>query len=238
MDASLIDRYAAAHARVRDRIGEAAARVGRDPDDIRLVAISKTVPAERLRAAVAAGLGTLGENRVQEAAGKAPELPGVEWHLVGGLQSNKVGRALELFSVLQSVDSLALAERIDRLAAGRSVRVLLQVNVDDDPAKGGFQPASMTGDLERVLALPALRVEGLMTVGRLMDDAEAARSTFVALRRLSEALRGRHPGLGPELSMGMSEDYPVAVEEGATIVRVGRGLFGDRPPASGAGGDD
>lgn len=234
MDASLIERYASARARVLERIADAAARVGRDPGDVRLVAISKTVPAELLRAAVAAGVDTLGENRVQEAATKMPEVPGVEWHLVGGLQSNKVGRALELFTVIQSVDSVGLAERIDRLAAGRSVRVLLQVNVDEDPAKGGFQAGSIDADLDRVLALPGLRVEGLMTVGRLVDDAEAARSTFVALRRLSESLRGRYPTLGPELSMGMSEDYPVAVEEGATIVRVGRGLFGDRPPV-GAG---
>jgi len=194
------------------------------------VAVSKTFDADVVGAAVAAGLTTLGENRVQEAEAKAPLLPdAVEWHLVGGLQSNKAARAIALFDVIQSVDSVALAQRLDRLADGRQARVLLQVNVDADDAKGGFTPASVADALPEVLALPGLRVEGLMTVGLLVGDAEAARPTFVRLRELSERLRASSPGLGRELSMGMTDDFEVAVEEGSTIVRVGRALFGSRP---------
>jgi pyridoxal phosphate enzyme (YggS family) len=203
---------------------------------VRLVAVSKTFPADVLRAAVEAGLTTLGENRVQEAEAKAPALPdGVEWHLVGGLQSNKAARALALFDVIQTVESLALAERLARLAAGRPVRILLQVNVDGDAAKGGFEPGEVAEALPAILALPSLQVEGLMTVGRLVSEPEAARPTFVRLRALSERLRPDHPTLGGELSMGMTDDFEVAVEEGATIVRVGRALFGSRPvPGTGA----
>jgi pyridoxal phosphate enzyme (YggS family) len=197
--------------------------------------VSKTFGADVLSAAVAAGLTTLGENRVQEAEAKAPLLPdSVEWHLVGGLQSNKAARALAQFDVIQSVDSLALAERLARLAEGRQVRVLLQVNVDGDAAKGGFTPEGVTEALPAITALPELRVEGLMTVGRLVATTEEARPTFIRLRELAERLRAAHPSLGGELSMGMSEDYEVAVEEGATIVRVGRALFGVRPPLPGA----
>lgn len=204
-----------------------------------LVAVSKTVPADRLRAGVAAGLTTLGENRVQEAAEKAPFVPGAAWHLVGHLQGNKARAALALFDVVESLDSLDLARRLDRLVAdgGAAPRrppdarlpVLLQVNVDADPAKAGFSPEALTAALPELLALPHLRVEGLMTVGRLVADPADARPTFVALRRLSERLRAAEPGLGAALSMGMSDDFEVAVEEGATIVRVGRLLFGPRP---------
>ncbi len=190
--------------------------------------VSKTVPAERLAAAVAAGVTTLGENRIQEAAPKVALLPGVEWHLVGQLQGNKTGRAMDLFDVIQSVDSVTLASRISRLAGERVVRVLLQVNVDADPAKSGFLPDVLAAELAALLELPGLHVAGLMTVGRMVERAEDARSTFVALRELSNRLRSVHPVLGPELSMGMSTDFEIAVEEGATIVRVGRALFGDR----------
>ena len=193
--------------------------------------MSKTFGAEVLAAAVAAGLTTLGENRVQEAEAKAPALPdSVEWHLVGGLQSNKAARALALFDVIQSVDSLALAERLARLGEGREVRILLQVNVDSDDAKGGFSPEGVAEALPGILALTGLRLDGLMTVGRFVTEPEEARPTFVRLRELSERLRQDHPALGRELSMGMTEDFEVAVEEGATIVRVGRALFGSRPP--------
>ncbi len=180
-----------------------------------------------------AGLTTLGENRVQEAEAKAADVRGVaHWHLIGGLQSNKVSRALAVFDLIQTVDSLALAERISRLAGDRTVRILLQVNVDADPAKAGFSPETLRRQLGGVLGLPRIHVAGLMTVGRLVEHAEEARSTFGSLRRLSEELRAAHPRLGPELSMGMSDDFEVAVEEGATIVRVGRALFGDRPPVT------
>jgi pyridoxal phosphate enzyme (YggS family) len=148
---------------------------------------------------------------------------------VGGLQSNKAARAIALFHVIQSVDSLALAERLARLADGRELRILLQVNVDGDQAKGGFSPEGVAEALPGILGLPGLRVDGLMTVGRLATTPEEARPTFVRLRELSDRLRGAHPGLGAQLSMGMTEDYAVAVEEGATIVRVGRALFGSRP---------
>lgn len=199
---------------------------------MRLVAVSKTVPIGRIRAAFAAGLTTLGENRVQEGAEKAGSLPGAQWHLIGPLQSNKARRAVEIFHAIQTVDRPELADRLDRLAGelrpGRPLPVLLQVNVDADAAKAGFSPADLDAGLPRILDHPNLTVGGLMTVGRLVDDPAAARPTFVALRRLSEQLRSGHPRLGAELSMGMSDDFEVAVEEGATLVRIGRALFGAR----------
>lgn len=228
-----VERFRAARAAVLDRIAAACGRVGREPGEVTLVAVSKTVPAERLRAAVAAGLTVLGENRVQEAAAKAAEVPGATWHLVGPLQANKVRRAAELFSMIQSVDSVALARRLDRIAGevhpGSLLPVLLQVNVDDDATKAGFDPGDVEAALAELLALRGLRVDGLMTIGRLVARAEDARPTFRALRLLGERLRARHPALGGALSMGMSEDFEVAVEEGATLVRVGRALFGERP---------
>jgi hypothetical protein len=238
----------------------ACARVGRDPASVTLVAISKTVDAERLRAAVAAGLTTLGENRVQEAAAKARLVPGATWHLVGHLQSNKVRLALDTFETIQSVDSVELATRLDRLAgdafdaagtpsgsvatatatASDTARhaVFVQVNVDGDPAKAGFQRDALPAALPALLALPNLEVRGLMTVGRLAVSPAAARPTFVALRELSASLRQAMPGLGAELSMGMSDDFEVAVEEGATMVRVGRALFGERAHVHGPGEPD
>lgn len=232
-DPAEIDRLEVARSAVLDRIARACARAGRDPASVRLVAVSKTVPVGRVRAALAAGLTDFGENRVQEAATKVPLVPGARWHLVGPLQANKARRAVELFDVVQSVDSVELAGRLDRVAAdlrpGRPLPVLLQVNVDVDPHKAGFAPDGLAVALAALLALPALRVEGLMTIGRLVGDPEEARPTFRRLRDLSARLRAAQPALGPELSMGMSDDYPVAVEEGATIVRVGRALFGTRP---------
>jgi pyridoxal phosphate enzyme (YggS family) len=231
-----VARLSAARAAVQARIDAACGRAARDPGTVQLVAISKTVPLEVLLAAPAAGLHVLGENRVQEAADKVPGLPDVEWHLVGHLQGNKAGRAIELFSVIQSVDSVALAERLARLAAERGrerLPVFLQVNVDADPAKAGFDPAALEAALPGLLSLTSLEVRGLMTVGLLVDDPEAARPTFVRLRALSERLRGAHPGLGAGLSMGMSDDFEVAIEEGSTLVRVGRAIFGERPPVAG-----
>lgn len=221
---------------ILSRIAEAAGRAGRQPDAVTVVAVSKTVDAERIAAAAAAGWEAFGENRVQERAAKADALmaAGVraEWHLVGPLQSNKARRAVELFDVIETVDSPELARRLDRISAevrpGRALPVLLQVNVDDDPAKAGFHPDALPRELGQILDLPNLRVDGLMTVGRLVERAEDARSTFVALRTLGERLRAAQPRLGGELSMGMTEDYPIAVEEGATIVRIGRAIFGER----------
>jgi hypothetical protein len=231
-------------------IADACARAGRDPAGVTLVAVSKTVDAARLRAAVAAGLTTLGENRVQEAEAKIPAVPGATWHLVGPLQANKARRAVALFEVIESVDSVALAARLDRLAGeirpGRPLPILLQVNVDADPSKAGFAPDGLAAALPVLAGLPNLELRGLMTVGRLAETAEEARPTFRALRALSERLRAPGPGsagagatttrsgraLGPALSMGMSDDYPVAIVEGATLVRVGRALFGERSPVA------
>jgi PLP dependent protein len=233
---SRVARYRAARASVLERIAAACARAGRDPDRVRLIAVSKTVPADWLRDAVAAGLDQLGENRVQEGLAKAPEVPGAQWHLVGPLQSNKARRALEVFDSIQTIDSLDLARRLDRLVpevrpqTGSDARypVLVQVNVDVDPAKAGFAPTEIPAVIGEFLTLPHIAVRGLMTVGRLTDEPAAARRTFSGLRELSERSRGDWPELGSELSMGMSDDFELAVEEGATIVRVGRALFGER----------
>ena len=200
-----------------------------------LVAISKTVPVERLRLAQAAGHDLLGENRVQEAAGKIPQLGPSSWHLVGHLQKNKAAKAIELFDVIESVDSSALAARLDRLVGEREARagavlpIYLQVNVDGDPAKAGFPPDALERELGAVLELPNLEVRGLMTVGLLTSGGDAARPTFARLRELSQRLRARDDRLGAGLSMGMTEDFEVAIEEGSTLVRVGRALFGERP---------
>lgn len=234
--------FRAAHAAVLSRIAAARERSDRAADAVTLVAVSKMVDPARLHEAVAAGITTLGENRVQEGQAKVLEVPGATWHLVGPLQSNKVRRALEAFDMIQTVNSIDLAERLDRLA--REVRhasptsrypVLLQINIDDDPSKVGFAPEDLPAALQRTAGLDALEVRGLMTIGRLVADAEAARPTFAALRALSERLRGRDLGLGPALSMGMTDDFEVAVEEGATIVRIGRAIFGERPHHHGPG---
>ena len=210
----------------------AALRAGRDPSSISLLAVSKTVPADALRDAVAVGLDQLGENRVQEGMAKAPDVPGAHWQLIGPLQGNKARRALQVFDSIQSVDSVALAERIDRLAAelrpATPYPVLLQVNVDGDPAKAGLHPAAVAEAAGRLADLEHLDIRGLMTIGRLVDDPEAARPTFRRLRDLSERLRAAGQTVGSALSMGMTDDFEVAIEEGATIVRVGRALFGDR----------
>jgi pyridoxal phosphate enzyme (YggS family) len=224
------------------RVAEAAARAGRDPKSVEVVAVTKTVAPDRIREAVAAGFRTLGENRVQERQAKVAEVDAVStypageqprWHLIGPLQGNKARRAVELFDVIETVDSLALAQRLDRIAAelrpAQPLPVLLQVNVDADEAKAGLSSKDLEGALPAILDLPALSVGGLMTVGRLVPEPELARPTFVALRDLSDRLRARHPGLGGHLSMGMTDDFEVAVEEGATLVRIGRAIFGARP---------
>jgi hypothetical protein len=227
-----VEAYRAAYLRVADRIKAACARAGRDPAEVTLIAVSKTVPAEALREAVAAGLDQLGENRVQEGVAKAPDVLGARWHLVGPLQSNKARRALEVFETIQTVSSVELAKRLDRLVpevrSGGRYPVLVQVNVDLDPAKAGFDPADLDRALEALLDLPNLAVGGLMTVGRLTSDPAEARRTFRDLRILSERCRARWPALGAALSMGMSDDFEMAIEEGASIVRVGRALFGER----------
>jgi PLP dependent protein len=230
-----IEALRVAYQRVQRRIAAACDRAGRDPATVTLVAVSKTVDVERLRSAVAAGITTLGENRVQEAEAKIGQLAGTTWHLVGPLQSNKARRALETFDVIQTVDSIGLAERLDRLAGEIGVAgaggypVLLQVNVDDDPSKAGLRPEELPETLAAIEDLPALEVRGLMTIGRLVVEPEAARPTFRHLREIAQRLRADGADLGTELSMGMTDDFEVAVEEGATLVRVGRAIFGERP---------
>jgi hypothetical protein len=236
-DLAEVAGLAGARAAVLARIDAAARRAGRDPASVTLVAVSKTVPAERLRAAAAAGFEVLGENRVQEAAAKIPAVPGPRWHLVGPLQSNKARRAVELFDVLEAVDSLALAGRLDRIAGevrpGRRLPILLEVNIDADPAKAGFTPDTIGEAVRSVVEMANLDVRGLMTIGRLVAVPDETRVTFAALRELADRLRATEAGLGPDLSMGMTDDFEIAVEEGATIVRVGRALFGERGPEVG-----
>lgn len=237
MDSEAIASFQAARSHVLQEVAAACLRAGRDPADVTLVAVSKTVDGGRLSAAVAAGLTLFGENRVQEAELKAPLLRGARWHMIGPLQSNKARRAVEVFDVIESVDSLDLAGRLDRIAgeAGRTpLGIYLQVNVDRDVAKAGFLPDSLDAELPALAGLANLRLLGLMTVGRLVGAADEARPTFTGLRELSCRFRERSAVLGPGLSMGMSEDYAVAVEEGATVIRVGRALFGARPGVGGA----
>ena len=213
--------------RVRERIAAAAERAGRRPDDVLLIAVSKTVEAERIREAIAAGVQALGENRVQEAKGKVAELGrAVPWHLIGHLQTNKVKDAFGLFDVVHSIDRLELAREIERRAAGagRPIDVLLEVNVANEASKSGFSPDAVAGALDALSGMAHLKVRGLMAIPPIVERAEDSRPAFRTLR----ALRDRH-GLG-ELSMGMSADFEVAIEEGATMVRVGTAIFGPRPP--------
>jgi pyridoxal phosphate enzyme (YggS family) len=213
--------------RVQERIARAAERAGRRAEDVLLVGVSKTVDAARIRAAVAAGLPALGENRVQEARGKVAELGRpVPWHLVGHLQTNKVREALDLFDVVHSVDRIDLARELDRRARARGKRVdaLVQVNVVAEPTKSGWPPEAVETAVEAVAALAGVRLRGLMTIPPAVERPEDARGWFRTLRKLAE----RH-GL-TELSMGMSADFEIAVEEGATMVRVGTAIFGPRPP--------
>jgi pyridoxal phosphate enzyme (YggS family) len=240
--ASSVDAFREAHAEVVARIAAACARAARQPTEVTLVAVSKTVDAQRLRLAVEAGITILGENRVQEAVDKRPAVEGATWHLVGPLQSNKARRALQVFDVIQSVSSLDLGQRLDRLAdevvPGRRVPILVQVNVDADPAKAGVLPVDAPALVAGLVALPRLDVRGLMTIGRFGVSADETRTTFAGLRTMGERLRQAVGGLGPDLSMGMSDDFEIAVEEGATIVRVGRALFGERPHAHDPGGPE
>lgn len=217
--------------RVRSRIDAAACRAGRNPGEVELVAISKTYPAEKVGEAVEAGQELFGESRVQEALVKIPALPGrLRWHFIGHLQANKVRKALPLFELIHGVDTIEIARDIDRIAAdlGLFPRILLEVNVSGEGSKHGFAPESLERGLEELLALPRVQVEGLMTMAPLAPEAEASRPCFAALRALRDRL-ARQAGIPiPTLSMGMSGDYEVAVEEGATLVRVGSAIFGGR----------
>jgi PLP dependent protein len=224
-------------ARVRERIAAAARRAGRDPESIALMAVSKTFPAAPIREAYQAGLRVFGENRVQEFAGKAGELAdlaGAEWHLIGHLQSNKAAKAAELFAAVDSLDSLRLAEKLDSAAqtAGRRLRVLVEINIGGETAKSGIAPGS--AELDELLGgaprLAHLEFAGLMTVPPWSEEAEPARPYFRRLRELRDQIAARKlPAVGMDvLSMGMSHDFEVAIEEGSTCVRVGTAIFGAR----------
>jgi len=232
------DKIDARFERVRARVADSASRVGRPPESVTLVAVTKLVPLELIRDAIALGHRVFGENRVQEALPKIDELssvaPDIRWHLVGHLQTNKAKLAAERFAMVESVDSVRLASRLDARAASLSRRlpVLLEVNVAGEPSKWGFCPHEVGAAVTEISQLPHLEIRGLMTVAPLGRHAEDVRWAFRALRQLRDDLRERIPSLQlPELSMGMSHDFEVAIEEGATIVRIGRALFGERLPA-------
>ena len=227
-----MDTIAANLQEIRAAISAAAVRAGRDPASVRLVAVSKTHPAEAVTAATKAGQRTFGESRVQESRDKIPACPpGLEWHFIGHLQKNKVRQALPLFSFFHSIDSTALAQAIDRIAGetGKPVDGLLEVNVSGEETKHGFTPDDLRGEFAALAKLPHLRIRGLMTMAPYSDNPEDARPVFRALRELRDELQSAHGHPLPELSMGMSGDFVPAIEEGATLVRVGSSIFGARP---------
>jgi pyridoxal phosphate enzyme (YggS family) len=219
--------------RVRAQIAQAAKKAGRALDEIELVAISKMHEAEKVRLAFEAGQQLFGESRVQEARAKIPLLPlSARWHFVGRLQRNKVRHALPLFELFHSVDSLELARDMNRIAEeeGLRPRILLEVNVAGEGSKIGFAPETLREQMETLLELPRLTIEGLMTIPPLAPEAEGSRKYFVALRELREQFAAKFQIELPQLSMGMTGDFVVAVEEGATLVRVGTAIFGKRTP--------
>lgn len=225
-DRPLTERLAA----VRARIAAAALRGGRDPAAVTLIGVTKGVSVVRAREAVAAGLTDLGENRVQEAVAKIAAVgPGPRWHLIGHLQRNKAQVAAGAFAVIHTVDSDRLAAALDRAAgrAGRRLPVLLEVNVTGEPTKFGVAPQAAAALLAAVRACAHLVPVGLMTMAPLVEDPEATRPVFRSLRRLRDALAREAGPEFVELSMGMSQDFEVAVEEGATMVRIGRAIFGE-----------
>jgi len=224
---------------IQERIAAAARRAGRRPEGIALMAVTKTHPPERIREAYAAGLRRFGENRVQEFEGKAAalaDLQAVEWHMIGHLQTNKAAKAVDLFAAVDSVDSVKLAERLDAAARklNRRLPVLIEVNIGGEAAKSGVAPQSAEWEALLLAAprLEALEFRGLMTVPPFTDDPEGARPYFRRLRELRDATAARKlPAVAMDvLSMGMSHDFEVAIEEGSTSVRVGTAIFGERPP--------
>jgi len=225
------DGVAANLERVLSNVAEAAAKAGRNRDDVQLIAVSKKQDAEKVRAVFDAGQPIFGESRVQEARAKIPLLPSAaRWHFVGHLQKNKIRHALPLFELFHSVDSLALAQDLERIAEeeGLRPRVLLEVNVAGEASKIGFAPAALREQLEELLLLVKLNIEGLMIIPPLAPDPEQSRQYFVMLRELRDEVEREFDLKLPELSMGMSNDYAVAIEEGATYVRVGTAIFGAR----------
>ncbi|MBR4310625.1 MAG: YggS family pyridoxal phosphate-dependent enzyme [Akkermansia sp.] len=219
-------------AEIREKIAAAEKKAGREAGSVALLAVSKTFPVSDIMHAYEDGQRLFGENRLQEAMEKMPAMPAdCEWHLIGPLQRNKVRKALEQgFTLIEAVDSRKLAEAISRIAGelGVTARILIEVNVDGEESKHGFTPTGLQEEWAALTALPHLEIRGLMCIPAPTESPEGARPAFAALRTLAETLRARGPLPLPELSMGMSHDYAVAVEEGATIVRVGSAIFGKR----------
>jgi len=219
---------------VRQRVSAAAQRSGRHPASVTIMAVSKSQPPERIRAAAEAGLALFGENRVQEAKVKISQCPAaLRWQMIGHLQSNKCRDAVSLFSMIQSVDSLALAVEINKWAAhfAKTMPVLLEVNIAGESSKYGCSAAELLAVLPQINALPRLEVHGLMTVAPFSIDPAKARPVFRRLRELQAECERRLGAPLPVLSMGMTGDFEVAVEEGATMIRLGSALFGPRKPA-------
>ena len=224
---------AANYRKVLERINEAAARCGRDPGEIRVLAASKSQSVSQIRAAIGAGIWLFGENYVQEARAKSEAIKGsVEWHMIGHLQRNKVKAALDLFSLIQSLDSVELARELDKEGKkrGRMVRTFVEVNLGGEESKSGIDKDQVASLLQEVENLSHLNVEGLMTIPPFSEESEAMRLYFRELKELQTELKGlKIPNVDlKELSMGMTHDYPVAIEEGATLVRVGTAIFGAR----------
>ncbi len=227
-----MDAIAANLEEIRSRLTAAAERAGRDPASVRLVAVSKTYPAEAVGAAASTGQRIFGESRVQEAREKIPACPSdLEWHFIGHLQKNKVRQALPLFPFFHSIDSAALAGAIDRIAGetGAKAQGLLEVNISGEESKHGFTPDELRAQFPALAKLPHLRIRGLMTMAPYSNNPEDARPVFRKLRELRDELQSAHQHPLPELSMGMSGDFEPAIEEGATLVRVGSSIFGARP---------
>ena len=220
--------------KVQQRIRAACARAGRDPDSVTLLAVTKSHPPETVAAAAKLGLTFFGENKVQEAKAKIPLCPGnLRWHFIGHLQSNKCRDAVELFKMIQSVDSLPLAPEINKRAeqAARTMPVLMEVNVAGESSKFGYRPEQLLAELKELNALPRIEIHGLMTVPPWSAEAEKSRPHFRRLRELKERAETVLGAPLPHLSMGMSGDFEIAIEEGATMVRIGTELFGPRPKA-------
>jgi pyridoxal phosphate enzyme (YggS family) len=223
-----VGSFATNLAQIQSTIDRHAEKAGRDPADVRIVAVTKTFPVERIREAIAAGHRAFGENRVQEALPKLAELSAedCEWHLIGHLQTNKA-RMVEGFSMIQSIDSIRVVEAL-AARLRRPLDVLIEVNVGEEPQKTGASPWEIEPIVSALRSTPALRLKGLMTIAPMTDDPEAARPFFRSLRLLRDESSQRFGVELPELSMGMTDDYPVALEEGATLLRLGRALFGPR----------
>jgi hypothetical protein len=216
---------------VKERIVAAAGRAHRNPDATKIVAVTKAIAPERVEEALAAGLTVFGENKLQEARAKIPLVSNrAHWHMIGHLQTNKARDAVALFELIHSVDSVKLAGELDKCAGrtGKTQPILLEVNVSGEASKSGLKPEDLAAAIEQINALPRIEIRGLMTMAPFAEDAEKARPHFRRLRELRDEMENRFGMRLPELSMGMSHDFEAAVEEGATMVRIGTAIFGER----------